>query len=197
MLNKIKSLLPAVLITVALIAVIFPAMMGRSQRKSFIPKPLTDATEAQIREVAMEYTYSTFNIVDGTPVVRLSKFRVTKDELPMYGLDQINFAGEEPPLALVALQGNFDISSLPGMKTTGFGYHYLVYVFDLRVGIPTSIYYSRDGSIFKKLLNDPSLQSEAQPTVNLDDHVPLPEIFPTSIKLPYGSTAPAVAPESP
>lgn len=163
----------------------------------FRAQSLMNASDDEIQKVAVDYTYGRFNVLSGTPTVLLTR-SVVKDELPSLGLSAIDFGGEEPPLKLVVMKGDFDVSSIRrSVKSSSpLRASYIVYVFDLKVGAPTLIQYSLDGSHFRKLLNDPTLP-EVAPAPNVVNE-PALDISPLTPgpKLPYGSVAPTVMPPS-
>lgn len=163
--------------------------------KSTSAQSLVGAPVEKIEQEAVDYTYKRFKVLSGFPTILLTK-PVTKDELPSLGLSAIGFGGEEPPLMLVALKGDFDVSNIRGSVSTTLRVKYLVYVFDLKAGMPTLIQYSADGSHFRKLLNDPNLPEEP-PTPDRSGE-PKPDNPPMTPAptMPYGSVAPAVTPES-
>ncbi|MGI0015431.1 MAG: hypothetical protein ACREBU_18595, partial [Nitrososphaera sp.] len=127
----------------------------------FKAKSFMNASAEEIQQVALDYTYGRFKVLSEAPTILLTR-PVTKDELPSLGLSAIDFAGEEPPLMLVAMNGDFDVSNIRRSVSGAlpFRVSYIVYVFDLKAGAPTLIQYSVDGSHFRKLLNDPNLPEE-------------------------------------
>ena len=172
------------------------------------PRPLVGASPEEVGQAAKDYTAGQFKVLSGTPTVLLAR-PVTKEDLPKLGLPEIGFsASEDPPLMLVALKGDFDVSSLQmsgGASPWKVGY--IVYVFDLKAGMPTLTLVSPRGGTFRTLLNDPTLPEDTAQTPNTaqntnqpteDPNIPLPSPVPAnpSHKYPYGTIAPTVLPTS-
>lgn len=85
------------------------------------------------------------------PKILLSR-SITKKQLPELGLSEIGIRGKEPPLALVVLEGKFEIEPR-GLTTAGpEQVKYIFYVLDLNAGVPTYTEYSRDGKGYAKFL---------------------------------------------
>jgi hypothetical protein len=189
---KLKLLISIGIISLALI-VLFSPNFNASTKTQFDATPLTDASTNEISQAAIDYTYYRFTVVSGSPEVLLVQ-SVTKNQIPSLGLSAIEFAGEEPPMALVAIKGDFDVSSLRAVGSP-LQVQYLIYIIDLKVGLPTLIEFSVDGSRFRDLLNDPSLPEYNQPPSDPNEPMATPESETAAPKLPYGSVVPTV--ESP
>jgi hypothetical protein len=191
--RNLKFLLVSILLLV--VVGLFLVETDTQAKMLFKAQSLVNASDAEIQKVAVDYTYGRFNVLSGTPTVLLTR-SVVKDELPSLGLSAIDFGGEEPPLKLVAMKGDFDVSSIRrSVKSSSpLRASYIVYVFDLKIGAPTLIQYSLDGSHFRKLLNDPTLPQEAP--ANDFSNEPVPDISPMTPapKMPYGSVAPTIVP---
>lgn len=148
--SKQKILLIIPIFILAGIILALPNSNAKS-KKQFTPQPLIGATEEEINEAAIEYTYYRFKVLSGEPSVVLT-MPVIKDELPSLGLSSIGFSGEEPPMTLVLLMGDFDISNIRGWhQNSPLKVSFLVYVFDLNAGVPTLIEYSVNGDYFDEL----------------------------------------------
>jgi hypothetical protein len=130
-------------------------------------------------------------------------------DLPALGLTEIGFAGDVPPLMLVIVHGDIDITQtqtaslvVPAMRRPRV--KYIAYVFDLRAGVPTLMETSIRGGKFRRALNDPSLPDDiplVSPNVTKGLSVPdMPHPTPyptTTIRTPYGAIAPTVMPGPP
>jgi hypothetical protein len=91
-----------------------------------------------------------------TPQVLLAR-RVTAADLKTMEIDTSN-PQDVTPLGLVILKGNFDESECnKHFVSTDTGSKYLCYIFDLQRGLSSATIFSKDGSFFKKALNDPTL----------------------------------------
>jgi hypothetical protein len=165
--------------------------------RAFKARPLMGASTEEIQQAALDYTYAHFKVLGDTPTILLTR-PVIKDELPLLGLSAIDFGGEEPPLMLVAIKGDVDVSDLRRSvrSPSPFIAKYIVYIFDLWVGAPTLIEYSLDSSHFRKLLIDPTLPEEPQAPDVSNELVPDIEPMTPAPKLPYRSVAPTVMPSS-
>ena len=162
---------------------------------------LGDATDADMEQAAIDFTNLRFNELSGSPKARLVR-SVTVDDLPSLGLPRINFAAQDPPLKLVILEGDFDVSDMRGGPVHK-QVKYLAYVFDLRAGVPALIATSVNGGRFRDALSDPTLPDdvplvrtpeEAERAASMPEAVPMPELKPTDDEPPYGYLAPPVAP---
>lgn len=187
--------------------VLSQAVVGAQSGPFQPPHPLVNATSDEVAQAAKNYTVSNFKVVSGTPTVLLTR-SVTKEDLPKLGLSTIAFGGEDPPLMLVALKGDFDVQNMPGGGSTPWRVGYIVYVFDLKAGMPALISVSRLGGRFRTLLNDPTLPDEGLPTQSQQpnagqqsDQQQAPFISPIPAspvkKLPYGSIAPGAPDPTP
>jgi len=157
---------------------------------SLVNAPMEDVTDA-----ALKYTQTRFQVLSKQITVPLAR-TVIKEDLPLSGLPQIDFGGEDPPLALVVLKGEFDVRNMGrgAASDTPFKVKFIAYVFDLKAGIPTLILASVDGSMFRDLLNDPSLPLPAvnqsgRPEEGVEPPVPVAPAH----KIPYGAMEPPVA----
>jgi hypothetical protein len=104
---------------------------------------------------ALSSTYASAFIRSGVPEVAVSR-RVLPSELPGLGLPDINRRDDDPPLMLVIVRGNFHAFA-DRLTWIEYDYHYIVYLFDLTVGISVMGGISADGNDLRALLNDPSL----------------------------------------
>ncbi len=157
---------------------------------------LVNASMKDVTEAALKYTQTRFQVLSEHIAVPLAR-SVTKQELPSLGFPEIDFGGEDPPLALVVLKGEFDVQNLRhGVASdTPWRVKFIAYVFDLKAGAPTLTLVSPDGSVFRDLLNDPSLPVAApemnqtgQPEQGVEPAVPVAPPH----KLPYGAMEPPV-----
>ncbi len=99
-------------------------------------------------------------ILSEAPTVAFTR-SITKAEVPSTSLGKINFIGGEPPLMLVVVKGNFDVSSPATARFSDLKPRtqakYIVYIFDLRAGIPCLTSTGATGEYFRRVLNDASL----------------------------------------
>ncbi|PZS00588.1 MAG: hypothetical protein DLM69_06295 [Candidatus Chloroheliales bacterium] len=150
-----------------------------AQRLAATPAPLVNASPEEIGQLAVKFARNHGTIRSGEPQVLLTR-PVTLHELTALGLGEHDVESiEEPPLMLVILKGDFSPFPKPG---AGEGFPsgqgttqpdasriaYVAYVYDLWRGIPMIIQESKDGGIFKKVLNDPTLP-DVPPLSSLND----------------------------
>lgn len=130
------------------------AQVGEAQ-SAFRPRPLIGASREEIGQHAVDQLKVTAKSVDGAPQVVLTR-PVTTAELPALGLQGFGTIWErceEPPLVLVVLQGDFDVTGrVKGQSKV----KYVAYVYDLSTGMAPFTAWSGDGTGLKKALNDPS-----------------------------------------
>lgn len=141
----LAALLFAILVGIAVVPKLFPPV---SAQDGFKPHSLLTASVADVQKAALDYTQSRFRVLEA-PQILLTR-SVTKEELPELGLSEIGFGGKEPPLALVVLEGKFEVQ-VRGM-TEPEQVKYLFYVINLYVGGPTLVEGSRDGTDYEDLL---------------------------------------------
>jgi len=157
---------------------------------------LVNVSMKDIEDAALKYTHQRFLVLSDSVTIRFSR-PVTKQELPLLGLPEIDFGGEDPPLALVVLMGEFDVRNLRSfyVKDTPWYVKFIAYVFDLKAGMPTLTMVSADGSMFRDLLNDPSLPTPRVDAIQIgepENGVELPVPIAPATKLPYGAMEPPV-----
>lgn len=151
---------------------------SQSQKKGFEGSNLND-----IKSYAVDYLQHDSQLSKyGKIQVLLTRF-VKREDIPALGLGCMaaSITIEEPPYALVILKGEFTVNDRFGP----LGAKYVAYIFDLWAGTPASTIWSADGSVFRTILNDPSLPN---------DNSGMPSICPTDIPnktLHYGDTLPA------
>lgn len=122
----------------------FPA----TAQSGFKPHSLLTASVADVEKAALEYTQSNYTVL-ATPKILLTR-SITKQEFPKLGLSEVGFGGKEPPLALVVMEGKFEVQ-FPGMAKPEPA-KYLFYVFDLNVGVPTLTEASEYGIDYENLI---------------------------------------------
>ncbi len=122
----------------------FPA----TAQSGFKPHSLLTASVADVEKAALEYTQSNYTVL-ATPKILLTR-SITKQEFPKLGLSEVGFGGKEPPLALVVMEGKFEVQ-FPGMAKPEPA-KYLFYVFDLNVGVPTLTKASEYGIDYENLI---------------------------------------------
>lgn len=142
-----------------------------AQRMAATPVSLVNASPEQIGQLAVEFARGHHTIRSGEPQVLLTR-PTTLHELTAMGLGEHDVESiERPPLMLVLLKGDFYPFPKPGAdESSSADQHitYVAYVYDLWGGTPLIIQESKDGGIFKKVLNDPTLP-DATPLSSLDD----------------------------
>jgi hypothetical protein len=131
--------------------------------------------------VAIDYANRAFPDKSQAPEAVVAR-PITNEELTGLGLPSGFFLDciDPPPMMLVILKGDFDISGLsrsikPAQSPARA--KYILYVYDLREGAPTLITASVNGGAFRRALNDPSIPDD--PTV-----VPAPSGPTAQSKLP-------------
>ena len=162
----------------------------------FQVRPLTNASPQEVGQAALGFTQARFTVESGTPQVAFTR-SLTGAELASTGLGEINFGGEEPPLMLVVVKGNFDVSNFVPSRDSGLNpltkVKYIAYVFDLRAGRPAFIATGLTGKYFRTVLNDPSLPDEPEligPEPGMPEAIPGPRVEPPAQKFPYGTEVP-------
>jgi hypothetical protein len=146
---------------------------------------LLDASPEQLGEYAVQYATNMHEVSGDPPQVLLARL-VAPSDFPTLGLGcPPDFVAiEQPPLALVILKGDLR-PNMPGMQPTIFPVKYIAYVFDLWADTPTIEISSRDGGVFRKALNDPTLP---------ESDGGMPSVCPTPVPykktLHYGDAAP-------
>ena len=150
-------------------------------------RPLTDASPDEVAQAAINYTRANYIVTGGTPQVVLTR-SVTTDQFSSLGFGEVTGSLDEK-LMLVVLKGNFDVSNLdqvgslssPNSKAPTLA-KYIVYVFDLRAGVPSYIETGLRGQYFRDLLKDPSLPDLPPPLLT---ETATREV--STEKLPYGT----------
>ncbi|OKH26417.1 hypothetical protein [Chroogloeocystis siderophila] len=165
----------------------------------FQARSLTNASPQEVQQAAINYTLansSEFTVRSGAIKTVFTR-PITFAEFPSIGLGEVNFIGEEPPMMLVVVKGDFDTTdfvpsfsneSQPTLKER-IKAKYIAYVFDLRAGRPTLTTTALTGGYFRKVLNDSSLPDEPKlikPEPGMPEAVPALS-NPPAKKLPYGS----------
>jgi hypothetical protein len=174
-----------------------------SSPNMFRPHSLLSASPAEVGAYAVDYTSAHYPPLSGVPQPILVR-SVAAAALPAIGLAKIGFAGEEPPLTLAIVHGDFDLRSGVRTRLDPATWHwrvgYIAYVFDLDAGVPTLMQTSQNGGDFRQALNDPNLPDDipvVPPGFAHRQAVPMPAMAPPSSHDPYGSLAPPVAPRHP
>jgi hypothetical protein len=124
---------------------------------------LIGASPQAVGQVAIAVTMSRFPSLSGTPQLTLAR-PVTPDDLTAMGLpsEDYSYCTEPPALMLVIVKGDFDMTSMGGPipATAHPRATYVVYIFDLRAGVPITVTYSPNGGRLRRALNDPSLPDD-------------------------------------
>ena len=172
--------------------------------ETFQRRPLLGAPLMEVAQYTLHYTCHNYHVMGGSAAIRLAR-PVTLTELPTLGLGTLHLACDEPGLALVILQGDFDMQGMMPMGAGGpysrqLRVSFIGYVINLRVGLPTLTMLSETGGKFKLALNDPGLPDElgaveitSQPGTAT---IGVPTIPVASGSLPCGTPVPGVTPPS-
>lgn len=141
----LSALLLATLVGAAVVSrTYFPV----KAQDAFKARSLLSASVADVEKAALEYTQSNYTVL-ATPKILLTR-SITKQEFLKLGLSEVGIGGKEPPLALVVLEGKFEVQ-FPGMAKPEPA-KYLFYVFDLNVGVPTLTEASEYGIDYENLI---------------------------------------------
>ena len=124
---------------------------------------LLNASPEEVGRVALQVTESRFPSLSGQSQLALAA-PVTPDDLLAYGLpsEDAKYCTNPASLMLVIVKGDFNMTSLAGPVPldTSLRAHYVIYVFDLPLGVPITVTYSTNGGILRHALNDPSLPDD-------------------------------------
>jgi hypothetical protein len=187
--KKIVGLILCLLVIAIGIAVysVLPARAIKGEAYSH-PNVLTNASEQQIKQTALDFVKQNFSIRSGTPVVKLAR-AVTKASLPGLNLPSIPHTTiEEPPLMLVIIKGDFGPANLPGASAqlTDQKYEYVGLVLDLWAGFSILTMASTHGGEFRTALGDLTLPIVETP-------VPAPLSESSAPKYHYGEVVPTAS----
>ncbi|GIL15262.1 MAG: hypothetical protein BroJett039_04350 [Chloroflexota bacterium] len=189
-----------ILLALILVTLMGTAMISRlffpvSAQSEFKPHSLLTASVADVEKAALDYTASYSRILE-PPRILLTR-TITKQELPELGLSEIGYRNHEPPLALVVLEGKFEIQPR-GLTTAGPDQvKYIFYVLDLNVGVPTYTEYSRDGKGYAKFLAYVKSATTAPGDQPIDPNAKYFEPGPIQTAIPAAPTPGPSAPEKP
>lgn len=134
----------------------------------FQKRPLTSASETEIKQAAVNYTlaYSCqYKILSGIPEAIFAR-PIKAAEIPATGFGEFDFMGKEPPMMLVVVKGNFDISGsgFLGFQTSNppRSTKYTAYIFDLQAGTPIFSATGLTGKYFRNALNDSTVPNDLE-----------------------------------
>ncbi|MBH8551006.1 hypothetical protein I8751_01090 [Nostocaceae cyanobacterium CENA357] len=136
----------------------------------FQKRPLTSASEKEIRQAAVNYTLAKscqFKILSGIPEAIFAR-PIKVAEIPATGFGEFDFGGKEPPMILVVVKGNFDISGsgsgFPGFQTSNppRSTKYTAYIFDLQAGTPIFSATGLTGKYFRNALKDSTIPDDLE-----------------------------------
>lgn len=178
-----------ILTTIVLVGIIVPlVILGEREAQTlfagcqFQPGSMENKSAAEIEKTALDYACTNFKSAD-VPRVRLNRMISPKEYMSFFGGTEA--LCKDQKLAIVILEGDFErvnvfasLSKPPSAKYVGL-------LFDLKVGVPTGITYSKTGEGFAEILNDPTLPSRTA------------QLAPPPKKLracTYGQIAPTVMP---
>ena len=131
-----------------------------SQRSTFTHRPLVGKADAEIGQYAIDFAQGRGMV--GTriaPTVALVR-PIRRDQFESLGFPWINIPDPEPPMALVILRGEFDLSRQPGGHLSPEPAKYLGLIFESRQGTMVFLAGSKNGGLFREALNDPSLPDD-------------------------------------
>lgn len=189
------ALLLSVFLMVALlgIAVVSRWFAPVSAQDGFKPQSLLTASVSDVQKAALDYTHSRFRVL-ATPKILLTR-SITKQELPELGLSEISFGSKQPPLALVVLEGKFEVQ-LRGMNAPEPA-KYLFYVIDLNAGAPTLIEASETGIDYENLLLYAKTFTPLSGDQPIDANAKFFDPGPIQTEVPAAPTPGPSAPEKP
>lgn len=125
-------------------------------------------------EYALDCTRELFPSITGGPHVVYSA-PITVAQFPEYGLGDWQPFGEEPPMALVLVAGDFDVSNFSVSQPISFARaKYIGYVVDMRAAAMNTVTISEDGAHFANLLQ----------SLGLWEATPVPIVAPTETAQP-------------
>ncbi|MDF2387811.1 hypothetical protein JMG10_40590 [Nostoc ellipsosporum NOK] len=134
----------------------------------FQKRPLTSASEKEIKQAAVNYTLANscrYKILSGTPEAIFAR-PIKAAEIPATGFGEFDFMGKEPPMMLVVVKGNFDISGsgFLGFQTSNSprSTKYTAYIFDLQAGTPIFSATGLIGKYFRDALNDSTVPDDLE-----------------------------------
>ncbi|MBD2495183.1 hypothetical protein [Nostoc sp. FACHB-280] len=128
----------------------------------FQKRPLISASDQEIRQAAVNYTLAhscQFKIISGTPEAIFNR-PIKAAEIPATGFGDFDFKEEEPPMMLVVVKGNFDLSGSTFPSHPRRSTKYTAYIFDLKAGTPIFAAVGLSGKYFRDALNDPTLPDD-------------------------------------
>ncbi|AFY42789.1 hypothetical protein [Nostoc sp. PCC 7107] len=130
----------------------------------FQKRPLISASEQEIRQAAVNYTLAhscQYKIISGTPEAIFDR-PIKAAEIPATGFGEFDFSGEEPPMMLVVVKGNFDLSGSISPSHPRRLTKYTAYIFDLQAGTPIFSAVGLTGEYFRNALSDPTLPDDLE-----------------------------------
>ena len=164
-------------------------------QSSFQAHPLLTATVSEVQQAALDYAASESRVLV-PPQILLTR-SITKKELPELGLEEIGYTDHDPPLALVVLEGQFEIQPR-GLTIAGpEQVKYIFYVLDLNAGAPTYIGFSRNGKGYAKFLAYVKSATTASGDQLIDPNAKYYEPGPIQTQVPAVPTPGPSAPEKP
>ncbi len=170
--TPVASVVPSVMIETATAGLPTPDGTEQPQPTDVVPTEvagaarihsLVGASPDEVGKVAINDVLEQNMVRSGTPQVILAR-HIDAAEVEGLGIGCYNsHVIETPPLMLVVVKGDFDVSNQPGMSMAGpnpvLYVSYIAFVFDLWAGQPTLTMFSPDGRGLQKALNDPTLPS--------------------------------------
>jgi hypothetical protein len=196
-----RSVVPSVALTLGLSILIAVLALGSGRpsgaRAAFQVHSLVGECNAQIGSYAVAYGAPEVRVLGGTPQILMVR-SVTAAEIPALGIGTPPQLAGSPPLCLVVLGGDFDVSGLePDVAPTTWHstVAYIAYVFDLQAGMAAMTATSWRGGEFRTLLNNPNLPADTPmttPAVKLPQASPVPTPQLSAAVRTYGAVAPPV-----
>jgi hypothetical protein len=158
-------------------------------RPAFRLHPLLGLSEEHLRQYVLDFTASRFPSRTGAPELLLMR-PVTFEDLRLLGFGAMQSAGQEAPMTLAILRGDFVVTRTafpgggilaPSARPTWA--NYLVFAFDMRMGGVTFLGVYPNILGLRRALNDPGLPEDPS------DNAPLPPPAPPrmSSACPCGS----------
>jgi hypothetical protein len=142
------------LISIGVSGVVLTILLPGAEAQPVVDMNLVNATPEEWKQAVLRWTKNRY---EETSIQILLMRRATQVDLDKFGPSYAKNA-EKDPFALVILRGKFQ-DSAGKMSPSNF----LVYVLDLKAGLPTTISGSWTGENIREVLNMPNLGKEIPP----------------------------------
>lgn len=182
---KKTYLLACALACMIIAAALLGAREGQVLRADCQPRPssLEGKSNSEIESAAREYLCANFKFVGSAPIVRLNRKTSPREYMSFFGGTQA--LCEDQNLAMVVFEGDFERVDVFAATAKPIRAKFVGLLFDLKLGVPTSIDFSSTGEGFREILKDASLP-EKKTAVSAAPQ--------TLRKCAYGQIAPTVMP---